>query len=453
MSSTGFRSTRFRSWLAVWKWSLAALLLLIVVVGTAQAALMKRPAKVLLLDDEGAYLPTAQRLAARKHSPSFLPGTLPFEHRPPLAPVVFAYAAEGARGGPAALQSIRKLNLACFLVLLGLTYATSAALGLGPRWSLLGPSLLALSGYFWSYLHTAHSELIHSVFLGVALLSLVRFGRRRRLAHLSVCGFFLGLALLTRGSLQPFVLALVPFVAVDAYLAERSAKSPLRGRWFLPTASALALLLGLGLSAGPQLFANWMHGKGARISANTWRNLEFGLQRSAPGDPPGFPALRWKDANRSYAQGGRGLLAREEASKLRTLQYLRTHDVGTLVLRQVRKVVARFVDPEPLLDSSRLPSRIGGLDARGLELLRSTSRIAWYGVLVFGFAGVLVSLSTGFGFRVLALFLVAFLLGFLLVPTSRLFMPAVPVLCLTAAAFFRAATGRIRTTVLRYGSR
>jgi hypothetical protein len=452
MSSKPSLSARFRSWPTAWKWSLGALFLLIVLVGTAQGALMKRPAKVLLLDDEGAYLPTAQRLAARRHSPSFLPGKLPLEHRPPLAPVVFAYAAEGSRGDVAALQSIRKLNLACFLVLLGLTYATSAALGFGPRWSLVGPGLLALAGYFWSYLHTAHSELLHSVFLGVALLSLVRFGRRRRLGYLAVCGFSLGLALLTRGSLQPFVLALLPFVAVEAYLAEHRAEPHPRGRWFLPAASALALLLGLGLSAGPQLFANWVHGKGARISTNTWRNLEFGLRRSAPGDPPGFPALRWRHATRSYVQGGRGLLAREEASKGRTLKYLRTHDVGTLISRQVRKVVARFVNPEPLLDSPRLLSRLGGLNARGVEVLRSTSRITWYGLLVFGFAGALVSVRASFGFRVLGLFLLAFLLGFLLVPTSRLFMPAVPVLCLTAAAFARAATDRIRTTALRYGS-
>lgn len=428
-------------------------MLLVTVVWIGQAALLGRPARLSQIDDEGAYLPPARAQAARKHLPSLLPGKLPFDHRPPFATAVFAHVVDGARNDVAALQSVRRFNLACFLVLLVLTYATSVVLGYGPKWSLLGPGLLALSGYFWGYLHSAHSELLHSVFLGAALLAALWFGRRWRLRYLALCGFFLGFALLTRGSLQPFVLSLVPFVAVEAYLARRKSEGvPLR-RLLFPAAAALALLLGLGLSAGPQLLVNWSNGKGARISANTWRNLEFGLRRSAPGDPPGFPALRWKEAKRVYHQGARGLLAREEASKKRTLKYLEQHGAGTLLFRQLKKLGHRMLDLEPILESPRLWARFGNLGDGGVWWLRAISRLAWYGVLVFGAAGAVMGALLGFGGRVLLLFLATFLFGFMLVPTSRLFIPALPVLCLTAPACVRALTDRIRTAALPSATR
>lgn len=440
---------RFQAWPTAWKWSLGALLLLVTLVWIGQAALLGRPARLSQIDDEGAYLPPARAQAARKHLPSLLPGKLPFDHRPPFATAVFAHVVDGARNDVSALQSIRRFNLACFLVLLVLTYATSVVLGYGPKWSLLAPGLLALSGYFWGYLHSAHSELLHSVFLGVALLAALWFGRRFRVRYLALCGFFLGFALLTRGSLQPFVLALVPFVAVEAYFARRSSESvPIR-RFLFPVAAAFALVLGLGVSAGPQLWVNSEKGKGARISANTWRNLEFGLRRAAPGDPPGFPSLRWKEAKRVYHQGARGIMAREAASKKRTLKYLEQHGVGTLAWRQVKKLGYRLLDLEPILESPRLWARFGKWGDGGAWWLRAISRVTWYGVLVFGAVGAVMGAGLGFGGRVLLLFLATFTFGFMLVPTSRLFIPALPVLCLTAPACVRALTDRIRTAALR----
>jgi hypothetical protein len=42
------------------------------------------------------------------------------------------------------------------------------------------------------------------------------------------------------------------------------------------------------------------------------------------------------------------------------------------IMAVVRKVAARFVNPEPLLNSPWLPPRLGGLSANGLQALRST---------------------------------------------------------------------------------
>ena len=63
------------------RFSLAALILLLVCVGVTHLSLLGGQGMPKLLDDEGAYLPVAQRLAARHHT-SVLPGTLPFLHRP-----------------------------------------------------------------------------------------------------------------------------------------------------------------------------------------------------------------------------------------------------------------------------------------------------------------------------------------------------------------------------------
>jgi hypothetical protein len=410
------------------RFSLAGFVFLVVLFGVTQAFLIGSAARPPLVDDEGAYLPAAQRLAERDRT-SLLPGTLPFDHRPPLAGSTFAFVIEHfAPARSAALLTIRKVQIGVLLVILGLVYTTALALRYGPFASLASAVLFAFSTYFWIYAHTAHSEILHAFFASLALLALVLYARRRRAYLLFLGGVALGLSLLVRGSLQPFCLGLVVWLVLEAYVEE--AGQPRAARLRRASLAALPLVGGLFLAVGPQLARNVAEGHGPAISANSWRNIEFGLRRASLLDAGPEEALSWKEAKRTYHDGGRSLRDRETAAKRRTLAYVAEQGLPRVVVRQVVKVFQRFVWPAPLSETPRVAERFSRFGRALLEAGRVPGRIVWYAVLLVGFIGAFTGLRRGPEKRLLALYVLSYLVGFLLVPTTRLVVPLIPALCL-----------------------
>ncbi|HET9953892.1 MAG TPA: hypothetical protein VFQ61_05295 [Polyangiaceae bacterium] len=443
------------SWsLFTWTWfrsrsaqlgSCLALLVVLVVTGSLHLYAIEPSTTGKQLDDEGAYLPPALQ-AKRRSEYDWLPGRLPYSHRPPLTVAVYSniIRVADARSLPEALTAIRQFQTFVLLGILVLSYIQGWLLGLGPGWSLFAPCLIAMAPRFGIYVHLAMSELFCALLGAAGVSALLAFFRDFRARYLALAGLVFGISLLVRASFKPFVAVLLPFLVAELVWRERAwrhLRAPrVIARVLLPV---LALTVGVLIAVGPQLATNQARGNGLHISNNTWRNIEFGFRSRVPGSDDAS-GISWAHMRAEWLRRAKTDEQRELAAKRSTLEFLEAMPRSEIAARQLTKMAYRLVVDE----------RTQFEAARGNERFRPTADWIWHfegaavGLWIFtlftGMLGFVVSFRRGPAWRVLFLFWAALLSGFVLVPTSQRFVVvAVPVLCLGSAIGVQYVTKRL----------
>jgi len=324
----------------------APLAVLIVILEEALLWIAHQPAQRVLLGDEGMYWRGAQALAA---GADWHPETL----WPPLQFHFLAWilaASGGSRLAVELVQAVLVVAAAALLYLLakrltGSRLAARVAAGL----ALVYPPLLASAHYMWP-------EPLHLVlFLG---LLWILVARPERPIWLAAAGVLLGLALLTKSLLVPFVpvLLLLPLAAGGSW-----------GRRLL----AVGLVAGMAaLTVAPTVHSNRQRGAGVLIADSGPFNLWVGLNdrsRKSFVDPVApHEYIMFRDS--AATPGERDAIV---WGKIRGM--LREDGVVSVLGRQLGRQYFRLFDKDSFL-TAQLP---GGVQAeRGRGYVAPTPFIA-----------------------------------------------------------------------------
>lgn len=365
--------------------------------------------------DEIMYLDLAQRWARGEAAP-----LEPLW--PPLYPQLLATA---LRLGDTRLLGLRLLQVALLFVAAWALAGLAARLLGSPaagRWAaallLLDPQVAAFAHYYWP-------EALHLALLLGALWLLVLHGRRW--GAVALAGLLLGLALLTKGLLLPFLPLLV--LPLGFELGPR------------PGLSRAALALGLaGLVAAPTVVSNgrrhglWTVADSSRF--NLWVGLNDRSRRNLVGEVVGEEYQRWRESAPDLA--GRDRVLREKTAGL-----VAQRGLPAVLSGQLGKQYFRLFDRDSFF-SDQLPG--GAIAAQGYGYvaaprgaalaLRLLGLLAFTATLVaaaLGLARVVRAPSPWLG--ALLLFLAGQLLLFLgLHVKTRYRLGFLPVLDLLAAA-------------------
>ena len=211
------------------------------------------PAPKELMGDEVMYNSVAQRIL-RGEDPAM---ELLW---PPLYPRFVAWLLFAGRGSLLMVQLVQSL----LVVFIAVTARDLCRRMLGPGpvgdWvalaTLLYPPLVAFAHYLWP-------EVLHLALFMAALWILAV--RRRRVPGLMGLGLVLGLALLTKSLLGPFLPLLLLPIALD------------EGRWTARAARVALVLLVLGATIAPTVVANYRRSGEAVISDSSRFNIWVGL--------------------------------------------------------------------------------------------------------------------------------------------------------------------------------
>lgn len=419
-----------------------------------------------LWGDENHYLAYAL-LDAVQGRTAPVPGTLRFDHRPEFgarvdalllgidalhptptdeeaAPVV-ARLMEGERF-PSFFTRLEGFRIGLALLLGALTWGLGGAIGLGRRGRTLATATALFFPPLFFHAHALWAELLHACLVGGMLLLLVRGlepsstdSRSCRGVRFASAGVLLGFALLTKGTLVPFVPLLLLALALAPRSRSRISAAGVSER-LLPAGS---LLLGLALVLVPQLIANARSGFGPQLSANRWWNLELGLADEGDLDPERVAAARERGldpreerllpvqrASRLYFEAAPTPLERERLARERTLHRLRERGLWGVFRGQVRKLASLLLAPDWSLDQSLTFRHRWEATSPAGSWLPVLDRALWWGLLLAGGIGL-----ARIGFRSRA-FLPALLLAYLfaallLVPfKARFLIPTIPLLAL-----------------------
>ncbi len=270
---------------------LAVAILLVLAVHGALAWLDEHPSPRGLTGDEQTYEARARAIHAGGEPPVDLLW-------PPLYPRFLA-AVYGVTGpSPAAVRAVQTLLLAASALLLGAIArrlgASRAAAAVLVFFTLAYPPLAAFAHYLWP-------EILHLFFFSAALWLLV--AHRRSLLHLAVAGGLLGLALLTKSLLGPFLpVLLLPLLAGDdgapprrrvlgaavLLLTFAAATVPTvidhgrrTGRWVIAGSATFNLWVGLNDRSRKSLEESivWPELLAYRASADSWPQRDAELRR------------------------------------------------------------------------------------------------------------------------------------------------------------------------------
>jgi len=291
---------------------------------------------------------------ARQGVTSLLPGKLPFGHRPPLPIRIFTQLAipggedQRVPGRKKLLSRMQHLHISLLIPILICTYVQGQLLGLGRFGALLAPMLLGVFPWFGFYVQSGFADIIRTAITTLALTLILAHMVTKRTSYLVMGGIVGGFAILSRVSTYHILLVATGIIVVGAWMDHRA--SPTRVRLIRSVGPGLLLAGLLSLVVTPQLIRNANDGHGWRIAANTWRQLEFGIKRLPPSAPAEMKELyTQKTATRHYLQGhhhiedpelrakARSYPAREQRAKERTLEFIRSLPVTTLVTRQTEK--------------------------------------------------------------------------------------------------------------------
>lgn len=422
---------------------LAFALLILVTLGVHVFVQVAQPAP-RLWGDEPEYADLVRGFVARGDT-GLLPGTLPFEHRSYFAPRLLA-SLRSWFGDPSPMRTASVLNTLLLPLVLLTVYLQGRWLGLSWRAAWAGAALLALSPWFGFHVHSLWPEVLHAVFLGLALTGLlhhIETGERRGLV---LGGVATAYALFTKGMLGTFLPVIVLAIALAGWRSTAGrAASPTEGKRLARVGVALALYLGTTLLfVGPQLLRNHADGHGWRLSAQRWWNLEVGITAR----PPEHTVA---DVNRLYLTAADGFVEREERARERVLAFVREQGFLSVAGVQLRRLGEVFVKRLSSFEMSLLRmERWGPQPPWWIAVLERPARGHWYALLVLAALGIVRGLRPANrrdGWVFLAAFLLCFLAALAAVPMKiRFVMPILPILCLFAAG---AVEGSIQRALRR----
>ncbi len=433
--------------------------ILVVLVGVAglHAFVIANEPTPTLFEDEPHYAEYAFADAAGGET-SLLPGHLRFDQRPELISRLWANLVRttdleplrrvewparvsfedrvrvvGLRDEGALLQRrARWVNLGLLLALVLLTHAQARAIGLGRRAALAAALGLGVFPWFGFYVHTLWAELLHAALVGVTFLGVFVHLSSRRRWPLVPAGLALGVALLAKGTMNPFLPVLAGVLFGSEWLRTRGRPTAARlGRALVAPALLLASML---IVVVPQLLANQRDGHGLRIAGNRWKNLEMGIVLE--------PRERQSDDERAerahlhqlYMEAGETYEEREAFAEERTLAFVRERGFASVAVQQARKLALLLFDTPSFFERA-LDERWGDAAPGWLRALRLPGRALWTVLLLAGGTGAVCFFRRSPAFLVLALFTAYFAAAALVIPYKlRFLMPLVPVLALLAAA-------------------
>ncbi|HED66928.1 MAG TPA: hypothetical protein ENJ09_15400 [Planctomycetes bacterium] len=371
-----------------------------------------------------------------------LPGHLRFDQRPELGSRLLSrfvpkselpsLTREHVRGDPHLERTVRWWNLALLLVLLVLQALQARALGLGRRGILLSALLLGLFPWFAFYVHSLWSEILHATLVAASFLAIFAYLRSGRILPLLGGGLALGVALLAKGTMNPFLPVLLGGLLFHGWRssAERSAAT----RAALTLLPATLFALAVALVIGPQLVANARAGHGARLAGNRWKNIEMGVLLEPRELQTQAERLERAKLHQLYMGVGADYEAREAAAEERLREHLSTEGFGEVALEQLRKL-GLLLFRAPSFFERALHERWGATAPLFLRLLRIPGRVLWFALLGLGLAGAVRFARRNEGFFLLFLFVLYYGAAVLAIPYKvRFLMPLVPPLALLAAA-------------------
>lgn len=337
-----------RSW---WIWSEAAAGIWIALLHSSLWWFDRWPAPRALWGDERTYLGSALELLAAE--PSWWPESL----WPPLYPHFLAglvWLGGGSRGFVVAVQLALLALVAVLLFDLVARWTGSRAAAMAAAACVLGyPPLAAFAHYLWP-------EVLH-LFLFVALLWMLAT-RADRLVWCALAGVVLGLALLAKSLLLPFV----PILLVAAFWNGRSAR--LLG-------SAALVLVFASMTVAPTVAASYRRTGRPAIAGSATFNLWVGLndsgRESFRRDIVWPEFQRWVASAGSHAERDRILrakirvLVREKgpAALLRdqmAKQYFRLFDAGCYLTDQLPGGAAQLRSGAGYLEMDPRTGRVVG---------------------------------------------------------------------------------------------
>lgn len=382
----------------------------VLAVGVVHAALLFIywvPAAKTLAGDEKIYARTAQQLASDQ-------AVAADPLRPPLYPYFLAATFRLSGGSPwlaQLMQTVLLVGVAALVRDLARRFTGSALGGdLAGLLVLVYPPLVAYAHFLWP-------EILHLALFLAALWIVVERGER--LAWMPLLGLAVGLALLTKSVLGPFLPVLFLPLAL---------RGELRTRLLCPAlAAAVALLV-----ITPTLLANHRDNGRAMIADSSWFNLWVGLNdtsRQSLGD---------KVVEREYQVYRRSaptFIEREKILRHKVRERVRADGLGSILARQLGRQYFRLFEKDSYL-TEQLPG--GALAAMGqgyrdpprwLALaIRGASYLLWAAVLVGAAAGIVLLSPRRHPWLLLALAFLGYNLAIFLGlhVTSRYQVPMLP---------------------------
>ena len=384
-------------------------------------------------------------LDVRAGNTSLLPGRLRFDQRPELISRLWAQfltqedvdaapSTDTAKRSLAVWRRARYLNLVLFLALIPILYGQARALGLGPLGANTSAAVLALFPWFGFYVHALWAEQLHAFLVGVAFLTVFRRLTGASPAWLLPGGAATGVALLAKGTLNPFLPVFLGFLALTELLRKRAAEPAVDPGWPARIGRALLApaLFGLGTFAvvGPQLIANQANGHGFRIAGNRWKNLEMGLLLEPRERQDVIERIDRAKLHETYMRAGDDYEVREAAARDRTLAYVDEVGLGSVARDQGRKL-AYLLFATPSFFERALVERWGDPAPGWLRAAKVPGRCLWTLLVLLGPVGIALALRRAPGWILCGLFVGFFGAAALVIPYKvRFLIPVVPVLCL-----------------------
>jgi hypothetical protein len=399
--------------------------------------------------DENQY--AAQAFKHREGWRGLVPGNLPLVHRPALNGQVLALAVvEGSHGrrntggAPGLLHRARYLYLCLFMITLIAVYAQGRLMGLVPGWAVLAAGLLACLPRVAFHVHSMWSETLHMALESMAFAFILAYFATRRTGWLAIAGVAFGYAMFARTTLNGFV------PVTCALLFWHGLRGGSQPRALRRAAAAavpvLVFVILLTATVGPQLAANVHDGKGLRLSANVWRNLEWGFRSRVPGEQSG---LTWPEHKRLYQSSAseRPLLHATHAinlelhAKRRSLEFLDSRPWYWHAKRQVPKAVDRLWNGESMLFRA-VTEGFWRARAATLAPVLPFDRAMWRVLCLIGVVGCVVLGVRGWSYALHATFACYYAIAFCAAPVSaRVAIQVAPTLCLFAVVLL-ASLGR-----------
>lgn len=293
---------------------------------------------------------------------------------PPLQPRFLAavlFISDGSLLVVQVVQTIMLMAAAFLLCDLTRRLSGSPVAGVVAGWLLLVyPPLAAFVHYLWP-------EVLHLLLLLSAWWIFV--ARSRRPAWLFAGGVILGVALLTKSLLGPFLPVLLLPLALAGSLGER--------------VSRLALVaLGIVVAVAPTVYSNHQRATGVFISDSLAFNLWVGLNdRSRVGFADGIVGPEWH----VYRQSAPSLPERDDILYVKIRQLVAERGIWPLLRAQLGRQYFRLFDKDSYLTVQLPGGAIAGADRGGYQnppwLLASGLRVTSYAL----YAAVLVAALMG----------------------------------------------------------
>jgi hypothetical protein len=395
--------------------------------------------------DEGEYI----RLSHREQSfgakvKRIVPGFMYFEWWPPFAFGVYGLLA-GPEPPPASIESldvsllpigqygsffsrVALLNLILFLITAFNIYRLCNLLELGRKTAAVATGLFLFNPRILFYIQALWPEFLHLAMLSWGLVLLVQHDLQRRHLFLILAGVLFGFCSLTKGIVGIYLVALFPILGYRAYT--RSRKN------IFTVLKILAIFYGCFLAVNlPQRISNYATHKTLSISTNRWINIELGF----------MPYLEFKvDQHKRYFESSQDPRIREELSKRRVIDYIKSSNKVKLVANQINRFVFKQLNRSFLgmgyeTERWQLTPTFGYLSVIMINLAVFLS----WSVFLFSICGFILQRSPSFRSSIISLYVILYLLlTFFIVHNSRFFIQALPFLGIFAASFLMSVKWR-----------